>query len=282
MLTTTQNLFTKIFRWYFRLTGKNPADMEMVSYWKTKESVQAKVTKSEDGSTVMYMEGEKYPFPGFPRSAVLFGALSKMKHEIKTQIFNESWRKLEEGVERGAVIEDIKKILKEGLKVKDLSTLNYRKYTAGEDCFEILRYDLMPPYAMCPAVREIHRAWTKVSPETGQIRDMLCLILQEDDAYRFRVQWLFEWFIWLMRLNPVRSLDFALGMLEHGEVVSDMKERMRLLRRVVMLALEDPGIRTRFVALFREIDWQKVKLGKGDKYHFRGKHFKVDLKYLEY
>jgi len=49
--------------------------MEMVKYWKTQSSVQAKVTE-KDGVTIMIMEGEKYDFPGFPRGHLLFGKLS--------------------------------------------------------------------------------------------------------------------------------------------------------------------------------------------------------------
>ena len=85
-----------------------------------------------------------------------------------------------------------------------------------------------------------------------------------------------------MKLNPVKSFAFALYMLEHGEVVGDMKERIRLLRRVLLLILEDENIKRQFISLFREINWSKVKLTKADKYHFRGKYFKVDLKYFEY
>ena len=280
MLTITQSIFIKIIRWYFRNTS--PTDFEMVKYWKTKQGVFAKLTKDKAGNTVMYMEGEKYPFPGLPRAHFLYGPLSKLKHEIKNQIFNESWRKLEEGIPKAEILKEKKKIVKEGIKVKDASPVYGRQYREGEDLLEIIQYDLFPTKTMCPAVREIHRAWTKVSPETWKLRDILCAILQEDDSYRWRMSWLCEWFGWLMKLNPVKSFEFALGMLEHGEVINDMKERQRLLKRVLMLTLEDPTIRAKFVALFREIDWKKVRLTKGDKYHFRGKYFKVDYKYIEY
>ncbi len=261
-----ENMLTSLIRWYFRLINKSPTDFEMVSYWKTKEGVNAKITKDEDGSTIMIMEGEKYAFPGFPRGPILFGHLSKIKHEIKNQVFNESWAKLEANVPKEEIIKDIKiKLFKEIAELADKS-----------------KYDMLPIKSMCPAVREIYRAWTKVSPETHKLRDYLCFILQEDDAYRFRVQWLVQWFSWLMKLNPIKSFEYSLKMLEHGEVVGDMKERIRLLRRILMLALEDEKIRKQFTDLFREINWNKVKLSKGDKYHFRGKYFKVDLKYVEY
>lgn len=272
-------MITKLLRWWYR--NKSPADMPMVRYWKTKESIQAKVTQAKDGSTVMYMEGEDYPFPTFPRGQVLFGPLSKLKHEIKNQIFNEAWRKLEEGADKKEIISYIKKILSEGVKVSDTSPLYGREYQKGEDLMEILRYDALPPKKMSPFAREIHRAFSKVAPEAHKLRDLICFIAQEDDAYRFRIQWLAEWF-WLMKLNPVKSFDYALKMLEHGEVVGDMKDKAKLLRRVLMTYLEDPSARAKFIKLFREIDWGKVKLTAGDKYHFRGKYFKVDLKYLEY
>lgn len=275
-------MLTKIIRWYFRFTKKSPDKMPMVKYWKTKAGVQAKVTKAKDGSTIMHMEGEQEPFPTFPRGHILFGHLSKIKHEIKNQVFNDSWRKLKEKVPKKQIIKDIKATLLD-LRVKhDISPINGRNYTVGEDLFEPIRYDMLPPSAMSPFAREIHRAWTKVSPHTSKLRDILCFVMQEDDAYRFRVQWLAEWFGWFMKLNPVKSFDYALKMLEHGEVVSDMKERARLLHKILMLALEDRSIRKQFIALFREIDWKKVKLTKADKYHFRAKYFKVDLKYLEY
>ncbi len=259
-------LLTKLIRWYFKLTHKSPTDMPMVSYWKTQESIAAKITKSKDGSIIMKMEGEKHDFPTFPRGHILFGHLSKIKHEIKNQVFNESWRKLEDGWDTDAVIRDIKSTLFNEITVEATKS----------------KYDMLPPSSMTPSVREIHRAWRKVSPHTSVLRDYLCFILQEDDAYRFRVQWLAEWFGWFMKRNPVKSFDYALKMLEHGEVVSDMKERARLLRRILLLTLEDESIRNQFTALFKEIDWKKVRLTPADKYHFRGKYFKVDLKYLEY
>lgn len=259
---------TFILRTYYKLIGMTPDKMPMVSYWKNKESVQAKVTKAKDGSLIMFLEGEKYPFPTFPRGHLLYGGLSKLKHEIKNQIFNESWKKLEEGIDEKEIIKNCKEIL-----FGEIASIFEEK----------LKYDMLPVNKMCPSVKEIHRAWTKVaSKRTYPLRDYLCFILQEDDGYRMRVQWLVEWFGWLLKLNPIKSFEYALSMLEHAEVVGDMKERMRLLKRILMLCLKDESIKKQFIALFREINWKKVKLTKADKYHFRGKYFKVDYKYLEY
>jgi len=72
--------------------------MPMVKYWKHKDKCSAKITTAEDGSIIMKMEGEDYPFPTFPRGHLLFGYLSKLKHEIKNQIFNNAWGLLEKGI----------------------------------------------------------------------------------------------------------------------------------------------------------------------------------------
>ena len=259
----------------------HPGKMPMVSYWRTKEFTEGKLT-TKDGATLMVMNGEKYPMWGFPRGHLLipqdktiknavtledrikkYGTFSVLKHECK-QIFNEIWRKLEEGVAHETII-------KEALKSLDKLPI------------ENLKYDLMPVSTMCPAVREIHRAWTKVAPSplSLKIRDVLTLIAQEDDGYRYRIQWLVIWWP-LLKLNPVKLLDKGLEMVEHGEVVGDMKERIRLLRRGLNLLLENPRIKELFIKFFKEVSWRKVKIKEMDRYHFRAKYFKADLDVLEY
>lgn len=239
--------------------------MPMVRYWKTKEAVEAKVTEI-DGVTVMMMDGEDYPFPTFPRGYLLFGKLSKLKHEVKNQIFNDSWAKLEQGVSEKQVAVEIKKEILPKI-------------------YEILaeyRYDMLPPQKMTHSMREIHRAFTKVAPEHANLRDLICFILQEDDAYRFRLQWIVTYFGWLGFFSPIKAFERGLMMLEHGEVIGDMKERQRLLKRILVAFLKDENVRKKVVTFLKEVDWSKVKLSKADKYFFRGKYFKVDLDKFDY
>lgn len=246
----------------------NPTSMPMVQYWKYRVGNLASVRKQKDGSVAMFLEGEAQPLAGVPRSHILFGPISKMKHEIKNQIFNESWAMLENQNTPGQI----------AYRAKNLIPELYKYY-------EAMRYDVVPPETMLPPVREIYRAWTKAAPsaKSYMLRDMLCFVLQEDDGYRNRVQWIATHFSWLLkRTNPVKCLDRAFAFLEHAEVIDDMKERQRLLRRVTMALLEDEGMHKAFLAFWKEIDWNKVKLTEADKYHFRGKYFKVDLDKFEY
>lgn len=251
-------------RKFFKLLGKKPTDFPMVKYWKTKDAVEAKVT-SINGVTVMIMDGEDYPFPTFPRGYLLFGKLSKLKHEVKNQIFNDSWAKLEKGIDEKIISREISREILPKI-------------------YEILkehRFDMIPPQKMTPSVQEIYRAFTKVAPEHPELRDLITYILQEDDAYRFRLQWIVTYFGWF-RFFPVKAFERGLTMLEHGEVIDDMKERQRLFKRIMIAFLKDGNARKKFNAFFKEVDWSKVKLSKADKYFFRGKYFKVDLDKLEY
>ena len=239
----------------------------MVSYWLTGDSVTAKATKDKDGREVLMMKGEKYPFPGFPRGILLFGSLSPLKHQIKNLIFNDSWKKLEDGKDRQEIINEIKKSLDIILELSEKG-----------------KFDRIPCEKMSVAVQEIHRAWTAVekTEKQRQLKECLCFILQEDDGYRFRVQWLTRYF-WFWRFrNPVKLLETALSFLEHAEVVGDMKERQRLLKRILMLILEDKEIKELFIRFFKKVNWRKVKLSKADKYFFRAKYFKTDYPYRQY
>lgn len=243
--------------------------MPMVQYWKYRTSVLGNNKKHKSGHQMLFLEGEKQPLSGIPRAHMLFGKLSKMKHEIKNQVFNQSWAMLDK---------DISKDLITRRAIEDVLPKIYEIYRE-------MRLDAVPPEVMIPSVKEIHRAWSVAVPgkHSYMVRDMLCMVLQEDDGYRNRVQWIATHFSWLLKwIDPVKCLDRALAFIEHAEVIDDMKERQRLLRRVVMAMLEDEKFRAAFRAFWNECDWNKVKLTEADKYHFRGKYFKVDLDKFEY
>ncbi len=151
-------LLRKFFNFWYRV---HPP--EVVKYYKTKQSVRCKVTKDKDGSIIMKPEGEKYPFPGMPRSHVLMGpvnSLANFKESFKQKVFN-------------VMFEELAKIVP----------------------------DAMPPEVMAPAVREIWRVASMMEEaemtidmrlRIRNLKKVLCFFLQEDDAYRFRIQWALE------------------------------------------------------------------------------------------
>lgn len=156
-------LIRKVTRWVFnKIYSVKPP--EQVAYYKSKDQVHAKVVQAEDGAMEMEIQGEKYNYPGFPRGHVLTGPLANLKNKIKNSVFNQVFAEIE------AMSNEMK-------------------------------YDMLPPEKMSPAVRELWRVLeelenAEVVPDMkgriALVRKVLCFFLQEDDAYRFRYQWVME------------------------------------------------------------------------------------------
>lgn|SRR3990167_3578035 len=156
-------IFKKLIKFFFKYYFKIRPP-KTVKYYKTQDAARAKVVHADDGSLQMQIEGEDMIFPGFPRGHVLTGPLAKVKHSLKNMVFNQVFEELEK---------------------------NVKDYGA----------DMMPPEKMVPAVREFHRVLEELENaevtddmkgRIRLIRKVLCFFLQEDDAYRFRLQWVLE------------------------------------------------------------------------------------------
>jgi glycerophosphoryl diester phosphodiesterase len=210
-------------------------NLPMVSYWKTSDAVEAKVTRTKDGHYVMYMKGEKEPFPGYPRGTLLYGTTEEISLYLRKEAFP-------------------------------------YVFNLADQC----KYDMVPPEVMVPPVKELHRAMTVAG--IGKWKDIATFIFEEDDAYRMRFQWIAKF----IKKPTIEQFLAAVAKLEHGELVSDMKERIRLIHRVLSEIVKDPEFRAAFERVIKEIDWKKVRLSDADKYFFRAKYFKVDWPEYQY
>lgn len=133
---------------------------EQVMYGVRGGKQLAKSKLNKDGEIILDIKGEKYPLAGHPRHHFMHGPLSPLKNKMKN-----------------LVIESIPKLL--------------------EKCIS----SQLPEEQWCVSVKAIGKVfdkWIEAEDEpsmkylAGQIKDAICMFLQEDDAYRFRVQWLFE------------------------------------------------------------------------------------------
>lgn len=156
----TRKLVRMFFNTYYRV--KRPS---MVKFWEWGKGKRAKKIVADDGSYQMLVEGEAYPHPGFPRGHVLMGPLAQIKNRVKNLVFNTAFA-------------EISKLVDEA------------------------KYDMVPPEHMMPAVRELHDKLvllenievndTDMKPRIAMLRKVITFFLQEDDAYRFRFQWVME------------------------------------------------------------------------------------------
>ena len=244
----------------------------MVRYAKNENSeVKGMIVRTNEGIK-MKLQGEKYLFPGHPRGHILtsdyyYTNFSVLKHQIKNKIFNYVWAELEKGTKDDIIIKEIKRVIFE-----ELSPI-----------LEESRFDFLPKDKLCIPVKELWRAMSLLEKESSYVKilkEVLCFIFQEDDGYRFRWLWVNDriswWMRWMGAERLIKDFEKALIYLENAEMIGDMKDKIRLLRRGLILVLKDDNIRNLFIKLFKELNWKKIKTTKADRYYFRGKYFKTD------
>ena len=275
----------KIIRWVFNRLYRIRLP-EMVQYWKFGDAARAKLV-TIDGAYAMLIEGEKYPLWGFPRGPVLYGPLARIKNLAKNLIFNATWELLE--------------------KNKPLNEIEDYVFEVAVpmviDEIKKIKYDMFPPERLCPAVRELWRAMTAIEKTINEsqarddfktLKEGITFFLQEDDAYRFRFQWVAKY---INPKNPTRRLYYLLkrkkysfkdeiklvfDFLGHAEITPDMKGRSVLIKRIQFFLLENEEFTGIMEQVVKELNWKKLFLSKADTYYFRGKYFKVDLEKFDY
>lgn len=160
-----------LFRTFFKIlyTLRPPA---MVHYWLKGGPALARVKKNKKGHYEMQIKGETESMPGFPRGPVLFSSIGKLKHEIKTRVFNE-------------IRSDLGKLTDE------------------------LKVDMIEPDRMVPAVKHIwdtfelmeHMEVTEdMKGRIKLMKEVICFFLDSDDAYRYRTQM----FLYLLNQKKVK------------------------------------------------------------------------------
>ena len=127
----------------------------------------------------------------------------------------------------------------------------------------------------CDAIREIYRAF---SPENNDefhliFRDMLCMVLEMDNAYRYRFQ---DIIVNLdkdaLQKNPRKELLRLIRILSDRERTEDIKDTWVLVRLAVSVYLfVDRDFKKILVSSLLNIDLDKVKLSIEDKLFASGR-----------
>lgn len=129
---------------------------ESVKYGEEGGQQLARTVIAKDGSSELEIKGEKYRLRGVPRAHVLHGPMQPLKRYIKTFIVESLMKVLPHKIPDEQLCEPVREIA----RVFDL-------VIEAEDEFEMKR-------------------------QIGQMKDAVCMLMQEDDAWRFRVQWAVE------------------------------------------------------------------------------------------
>ena len=87
---------------------------------------------------------------------------------------------------------------------------------------------------------------------------------------------------YLTKKDPIGSFSKAMDMLEHAEVTEDMRDRVRLIKKILLELWKDPFYAQFWIDFVQTMDLKKIKMTKADKYFMRAKYFRVDYPYFDY
>lgn len=223
-----------------------------------------KVEFPEEGGMLTYMENHKYPYKGFP----YFEFVDKI--DIIKKILRSILSSFYHSIKKRNKLQLLMVILSLWI-FKDLfRSVLYTFYRLVER-FRIksIRY--------CTAVREIYRAFSlEVEEETPQdreiremMRDVVCMLLEFDNAYRFRLQdILVEVNKKNLKKNFRREILRVLKIMSEREKTQEIRDTWKLIKIAVKYyLLIDRRVERILKNVILEIDFDKIELSVEDKHY---------------
>ena len=209
----------------------------------------------EEGGVLTYMGGYDHPYKGFPLGEFVDkidyikktqrAVLSSLYHSFKSH----SWLTLSTLIFVPWILNDL------------LKAYIYPVYRMVD------RFKLKP-IRYCTSMRELHRAFSKDSGEyRGMIRDIMCMLLEYDNAYRFRFQ---DIIVELdkdkLKKNPGKELNRLFALLISREIKQEVKDTWKLVQYFLPTYLFfNRKLRKNIIDIFTELDLEKVALSVEDK-----------------
>lgn len=222
------------------------------------------VEMPETGGVLTYMEGYDEPYKGFPF------------HEFVDKI--DTIKKLSRGV-LSSLFHDVKKRNKLQVALLVLVPWLFNDLLKGTIyAFHriIIRFKIKE-LRYCDAVREVYRAMSERFPEETvesveireRVRDLLCMVLENDNAYRFRFQDIIvELDKEALRKNPSKELVRLLSVMQTREKGQDVADTWTLLKTFLpMYLFVNTKVKKEIVRLLSGLDLEKVRLSKEDIYY---------------
>lgn len=221
-----------------------------------------KVELPEAGGVYTYMEGHPYPYKGFP----FFEFVDKIDQIKKIQ--------------RG-VLSSLYHSFTKRNKLQ-IAFLLFVPWLFGDfvKAFVYTFYRMvdrfkLKPLRYCTAMRELYRAFSvEFHDESASekemrfmVRDVLCMFLEFDNAYRFRFQ---DIIVELNKdnLNPSKEIVRLLELMMSREKTQEIKDTWRLVRYFLPWYLFfNKSLKKNIVAILKDLDLEKVALSDEDKHY---------------
>lgn len=221
-----------------------------------------KVEFPPDGGVLTYMDNFKYPYKGFPFYEFVdkIDVIKKIQRAVLSSLYHSlrarHWYQLMFLVTVPWVFNDI------------LRSFVYTFFRTI-DRFKI------KPVRYCTAIRELHRAFSisfyeesKESIEMrGMIRDLMCMILEFDNAYRYRFQDIMPSLDKeRLQKNPSKELSRMFALLASREKTQEIKDTWKLVRYFLPWYVRfNSAFRKTLIAILVNLDLEKVSLTVEDR-----------------
>lgn len=221
---------------------------------EVKKPLGIEVMLPKTGGILTQVEGKKYPSKGFPYSE----SVQKVDDVKKTAIA------LASGFSdfRGKWILAIFVLLFRGrIKKSAQKIISHLYRTVEPHCLK--------PFFYCKAVREVYQAFDKADYE---VRDIVCMVLEFDDCYRYRFQDVFgELDKAKFKKNPIKEISRILKLLESRESDKRLKEMWKMLDKLLFISFFVKEIREKIIDVMFRLNPKNIKMDEADKYHAKFK-----------
>ena len=223
-----------------------------------------------EGGVLTYMEGFDQPFQGFPLHELVerMDLVKKMTKGFKSGFHHILWKHFR------------------GWKKYPMMFLTYpffKLYTHAEiySCWRHIERFRVKPKCYCRAMREVHRVFSlpvnedekyKSGKLREQMRDLFCMHLEFDNAYRFRFQ---DGIASLNKENlkkdPIKEMIRLFDVVSDREVHQEIKDSWVLTKTMIEYLKFSKEIRGILVSFLTNIDIDKCKLAKEDMPYCKGR-----------
>ncbi len=117
-------------------------------------------------------------------------------------------------------------------------------------------------------IQELPEKYEWIHPSARKIRELICMILEYDSAYKFRFQDVFpEFDPKLVKEDPIKELKRVFGILKRREVSKVMKKKWAGFEgKIVLMLRVSKGMREMFISFFDKVQLDRIKMDEADWY----------------
>lgn len=217
-----------------------------------------------EGGVLTYMGGYEHPYRGFPYFEFVekMDTIKKVARNVQSAFYHafagKRWRMF--------------------LLIPLIPCVRQIFYAYAYTFQRVVERFKLLPVRHCKAVRELYRAMSKdrvnepkqIRELREMIRDYECMLLEFDNAYRFRVQHLLSCLNKdSLKKNPIKEINRLLDIWIEHEKVIDVQNSWRLLKMFTNWYLRfDRQLLRLVVDVLSEINVEETELQVEDKFYF--------------